>query len=394
MRQSRRKRTPTSASTRPDLNLSHISVVDNHAHPFLVPEAVASRPFASFFTESDLPAYVQKHAAATLTYRRALTELARLLECEADEGAVLDRRASLSLAEYLQRLGVAGNIEAVLLDDGYPTANVMSIDEIRLLVPWRVHRIVRLEPLLESLIPGRSSLDDITECFLGELERLAPQIVALKSIIAYRSGLGLGRPARPEVELELRRVQEQGAPQPLRLTSKAILDHFVLLALAWSAERRLPFQLHTGFGDRDVDLLNANPLLLRPVLEDARLAAVPIVLLHSGYPYVREAAYLASIYPNVYVDLSLAVPMLWGEALEGLLTELLALAPATKVLYGSDAVGIPDLLWLGACWARQALESVLRRAVDDAMLTISDAFWVAERVLRANALELYGIGKA
>lgn len=394
MRQSRRKLTPTSANTRPDLGLSHIAVVDNHAHPLLVPEAAARRPFASFFTESDLPAYVQRHAAATLTYRRALAELARLLECEADEGVVLDRRASLPLAEYLQRLGAAGNIEAVLLDDGYPTANALSVDEIRALVPWRVHRIVRLEPLLESLIPGRSSLDDIAERFLGELERLAPQIVALKSIIAYRSGLALGRPARHEVELELRRVQEQGAPRPLRLTSKAILDHFVLLALAWSAERRLPFQLHTGFGDRDVDLLKANPLLLRPVLEDARLAAVPIVLLHAGYPYVREAAYLASIYPNVYVDLSLAVPMLWGEALEGVLTELLALAPATKVLYGSDAAGIPDLLWLGACWTRQALESVLRRAVEYGMLTINDAFWVAERVLRANALELYGIGKA
>lgn len=32
-----------------------------------------------------------------------------------------------------------------------------------------------------------------------------------------------------------------------------------------------------------------------------------------------------SIYPNVYVDISLAVPLLWGEAMEGLLRELPAL---------------------------------------------------------------------
>ena len=43
-------------------------------------------------------------------------------------------------------------------------------------------------------------------------------------------------------------------------------------------------------------------------MEDRRLRQVPLVLLHASYPYTREAGYLASVYPHVYVDLGLAVP--------------------------------------------------------------------------------------
>lgn len=376
------------------LDLSHIAVVDGHAHPFLRPEAADRRPFASFFTESDLPAYIQRHAAATLAYRRAVADLASLLGCAPTEEAVRERRSLLPLAEYLKFLDAGGHIEAVLLDDGYPTADALSLAEMRAICPWRVERILRLETLLERLIPACATLDELTDRFLAELDGLAPQVAALKSIIAYRSGLDLRRPSRSGVEAGLSQAQSAARRGPLRLTAKAVLDRFVLLALAWSARHRLPFQLHTGFGDRDADLTAANPLLLRPILQDPELAEVPIVLLHAGYPYVREAAYLASIYPNVYVDLSLAVPLLWGQAMEGLLAELLGLAPATKILYGSDAVGIPDPLWLGARWCREALAAVLGRAVERSQTTEDDARWAAERVLRSNAVELYGLGAA
>ena len=69
----------------------------------------------------------------------------------------------------------------------------------------------------------------------------------------------------------------------------------------------MPVQFHTGFGDDDADLRTANPLLLRPLLQDTTLRNVPFVLLHT-YPYCREAGYLASIYPNVFIDLSLTIP--------------------------------------------------------------------------------------
>ena len=61
----------------------------------------------------------------------------------------------------------------------------------------------------------------------------------------------------------------------------------------------MPVQIHTGFGDADLDLREANPLHLRPLLESGRYANVPFVLLHASYPYVRELGYLAAIYANV-----------------------------------------------------------------------------------------------
>ena len=65
--------------------------------------------------------------------------------------------------------------------------------------------------------------------------------------------------------------------------------------------RRLPVQIHTGFGDRDLALRDADPALLQPFLAAVEPARVPVVLLHC-YPYQRQAGWLALVYPHVYVD--------------------------------------------------------------------------------------------
>jgi hypothetical protein len=57
------------------------------------------------------------------------------------------------------------------------------------------------------------------------------------------------------------------------------------------------------FGDKDLQLELANPLHLRAVLETPTFARCRVVLLHGSYPFMREASYLASVYPQV-----------WGEA--------------------------------------------------------------------------------
>ncbi|MCC7105812.1 MAG: amidohydrolase family protein, partial [Chloroflexi bacterium] len=176
------------------------------------------------------------------------------------------------------------------------------------------------------------------------------------------------------------------AGRQARLTSKPLLDPLLLVAAEWASERAVPLQLHSGVGDRDLDLRLANPMHLRPALEDGPLARAPVVLLHASYPYTREASYLAAVYPNVYVDLSEATPLLTGPTLARLMEELLALAPVTKVLYGSDAWGVPEWFWLAARAARRAL------AVATAWLPADEAAWLARRVLAENARELYRLG--
>jgi predicted TIM-barrel fold metal-dependent hydrolase len=359
-----------------------IPLIDDHAHPMLPPETAGREPFARYFTEAHDAETVARHAPHTLFYRQALRELAAFLGCAADEEAVFAARAARPFAGYLRRLLMDAGVEAMLLDDGYPREGALSVAETAAVSGVRAGRILRVERLLEDLIPAHDSVAALREALLDALDAARSAIVALKSISAYRSGLDIGRPEQPAVERALREVRAAWGGTPGRLAAKPLLDALVPVAAQWAAAHNLPVQFHTGFGDRDLDLRTANPLHLRPLLEDGRLSG-PVVLLHAGYPYVREAAYLASVYPNVFVDISQATPLLAGPGLTRVLDDLLALAPVTKVLYGSDAWGVPDWFWLAARAARRALATAL------AWLPADERRWAARRVLHDNAAELY-----
>jgi len=71
--------------------------------------------------------------------------------------------------------------------------------------------------------------------------------------------------------------------------------------------------------------------------------------------------------------------------------EALELAPATKVLYGSDAAGLAESVWLGAIAIRRALAAALGDWLRAGALTAAEAERLAERVLHVNARALYGL---
>jgi hypothetical protein len=53
------------------------------------------------------------------------------------------------------------------------------------------------------------------------------------------------------------------------------------------------------------------------------------------------------MFPNVYADMGETILFAAGEA-TGIYRELLGLAPATKLLFSTDASLVPELYWLGA----------------------------------------------
>src|SRR5262249_10882932 len=189
-------------------------------------------------------------------------------------------------------------------------------------------------------------------------------------------------------------LHRQALAGPVRLADKVLIDFLLTAALEVAARHGLPVQLHTGLGDPDLDLRLANPLHPRPLLEDRRLRAAPVVLLHASYPYTRETGYLASVYPHVYLDTGLAVPFLSVAGMRQAVATLLELAPAGKVLYSSDAHFIPELYYLAAKWGRQVLGEALDGAVRDGDLTAGEAEAVAGGVLRDNARRLYRLDGA
>ena len=181
----------------------------------------------------------------------------------------------------------------------------------------------------------------------------ADGFVALKTIAAYRGGLDRVSATRVVAALEAQR----GAPAT-----------------------RCPVQVHTGFGDADLSLPPRRPGLLKPLIE--RFRETPFVLLHC-YPFVREAGWLAHVYPNVFFDLSLTIPHVSRPA--AALGEALELAPVSKLLYASDAARTPELYFLAATWWRDALAEVLPELLDDR----TDAEEAARMILRENARTVY-----
>lgn len=59
-------------------------------------------------------------------------------------------------------------------------------------------------------------------------------------------------------------------------------------------------QFHTGLGDSDITLTLSSPAHLQPIIK--QFPETLFVLLHSSYPYTRDAGYLAAVYPNVFLD--------------------------------------------------------------------------------------------
>ena len=382
----------------PQLDLSEIPVIDQHCHAFLHEWFRTDLPtFHARFTEGGQR--VESAVPSLVYYRWALREMRRALGLppDADEETILAARRAQAddyLAVQMGESGLAG----LLIDDGYPpSSKALSVTQMGEACGCPAWRVLRLETLLELLLEGSVSLDDLREAFTAELADLrARGVVALKSIIAYRGGLAVHQPALEDVREAFTAaravIAREGHVRLAGPDAQALLHAFLYHALEQAAKQHLPLQFHTGFGDTDQDLLTSNPTLLRPFihasLEYPVYRGAQIVLLHASYPYTREAAYLASAYPHVFVDVSLANPFLAGMV-STIWRELLALAPAAKILYGSDSSVIPEHIWLGALLGRRSLSTVLGELIETGMLSTSEALDAAETMLNGAARVLY-----
>ena len=369
------------------MDLSSIPAIDQHAHNLLQAEAFARMPYTAAFTEGYDARIVNHHARYTLCYRRSLRNIAALLNCEPDEAEILSRRAELGLEPLTKLCFEAANLESILLDDGFLPDTILPTEWHQQFVP--VYRLLRLEWLAEQLISQVNRFDIFLEWFRSELDPPPKGVVGFKSIAAYRTGLDIQPIPYELAEDQFYAIKRAFPDQPIRLTSKALIDFLLCQGLAIAAQYQLPVQFHTGFGDPDLDLRLVNPLHLRPLLEDSGFQDVPIVLLHAAYPFTREAGYLAAVYPHVYVDFGLAVPFLSTAGMHQAVQMLVELSPISKVMYSSDAHLIPELYYLGAKWGRKTLGNVLEQAVQAGDLTTREAEEGAIAILRGNAQRLY-----
>ena len=375
------------------LDLSRVPVLDHHCHSLLRRQTPFSQvEFQGFFSEGGDETILARHVPNTIYFRWAIKELARFLDCAPTPEAVLAARAALPPKEWAGRLFRDANIPLLLVDHGFQRSDTLTHDELRTHLPCRIHPILRLETMAQDLIVHHETFDRMVEAYVAAVEGArAAGYVGLKSIAAYRTGLAISPPDRGEPASAFAAVKARARRDgAVRLADKPLNDHLVLLALAVAERQQLPVQFHTGFGDADLDLLWANPLHMRPLFESGRYRHVPFVLLHAGYPYVRELGYLATLYSNVFVDVGLAIPFVTVD-IPALWSQLLGLTATSKILFSTDAYSIPDIYWLAARWGRWGLARALEAAMACGALTEAEALESAQAMLSGNAARLYGV---
>lgn len=385
------------------VDLQAADVVDSHVHPYRL-EDLAARDPAGFDTRStflgesfasssrlhpELWSFVDDLTETTVFAMAMHRWLAAHLGCEPTREAVQAARSEAVRSDpvgYTKGLLQAARVVGVLADEGYPQPSIPA-EEFAAAIGVRVHRVTRVEPWILQHRDG--SFDELVAGVEAEANAAAadPNCVAYKSIIAYRTGLDVGDPSSAEAgeAFELWRADEW---KETREHAKSVRDFLVRRVLRVAKANDRPFHFHCGGGDPDIDLTHARPEGLFPLLVDFQ--DQPVVLVHSGYPWVREAAYIASVLPNAYLELSELIPWGWGQV-EWALEMLVGTVPAAKLLYGSDEAGEPEMFWASALLARSALERVLTGFIERDYVSSAQAERLGRLFLADSSRALHGL---
>jgi predicted TIM-barrel fold metal-dependent hydrolase len=353
-------------------------LVDHHCHGILTGDLDRVR-FESLLNEAPGPSRLGTTLLDSMLGLALRRYCAPLLDLEpsAPAEAYLARRTELGGAEVSARLMAATGIGTLLVDTGIGPEELCGPGDLAALCGGRAREVVRLERLTEEVL-ARGSADVV-----GEVEERLRHggAVAAKSIAAYRVGLDLP-PLKPSDDAF---VAALGSSDPARLAHPTVSAWLAHTAL----EVGLPLQVHTGYGDPDLLLAQADPLLLTPFLRQTQAYGVPVLLLHT-WPFHRHAAYLAQVFDHVFVDLGLTTHNT-GALSSGVLRETLELVPFGKLLFSTDAYGLAELYLLGSVLFRRSMGEVLGALVEAGDATDTDAAYVAGLVARENARRVYSL---
>lgn len=217
--------------------------------------------------------------------------------------------------------------------------------------------------------------------------------IAVKFEAAYFRPLAFTDPPRDRASDIYDRYRAGGVPPP---SDYEAFEDFVFRYLLVEAGRlHLAVHIHSSNGAGDYfSVRGVNVLNLEPVLRDPRYLSTTFVLIHGGYPFDREAIWLASM-KNVFLDCSGIAVQLYPTELKDILRRWLEAFPE-KVTFGSDAfpygtaLGVEESYWLAVRTSRTALAAALAEMIAAREITESVAMTFARGYLHDNAARLYG----
>jgi predicted TIM-barrel fold metal-dependent hydrolase len=264
-------------------------------------------------------------------------------------------------------------------------------------------RVKRFDNFIRINPKNLSSIKDYTKTSISKLDDLILALdIAFKKaieeekIIGVKSGLAYSRTLRyddvPKSEAEsvfnkIFVVKKTVSDEELKKLEDFMMHQVIQHAIKYN----LPIQIHTGLQEGNGNVItNSNPTHLVNLFLKYRDAKFDIF--HGSYPYMGELATLAKNFPNVYLDMCW-MHIISPSSSKRWLEEWLETVPSNKILaFGGDFI-IVEGAYGHAKMARENVAEVLAKKVDEGYFSEDEATVIAKRILRDNALELFGLKK-
>jgi hypothetical protein len=216
--------------------------------------------------------------------------------------------------------------------------------------------------------------------------------IAIKFEVAYFRSTRFGDPAREDAQDIYERFVGGGIPS--RDEYRTFQDFMFRYLIREGGRLHLAVHVHSAVGIGDYfNLSESNIMNLEDILRDPRYSNVTFVMIHGGYPYDRQAIWLAAA-KNVYLDSSETEILLYPSEFKKTLKLWLETFPE-KITFGTDAfpynevLGAEESYWLGVQSSRTALAAALAEMISMGEVSEAQALQMAHGYLHDNAVGLY-----
>ncbi|AWR96986.1 amidohydrolase family protein [Acidianus sulfidivorans JP7] len=347
-------------------------MIDSHAHWFSA-RIMSEKEFMMATAESwksDEMSNIEEMNYFRPFYFLLRNELKKLLgENFIDER---NKRIKDDSVEYVKFLLKDAGVEKIVIDEGFGKKSEIPI-------PYAL--LFRIESIINENLFSMN-FDKAVEFFEETLRSKIKneKYAGFKSIIAYRTGLKIYCD-----EEKARRDFFSNESDWYGRKSKGFRDYLFCKTMEIAKDLKVPFQVHTGAGDRDIKFELSKPSYLTDLV---RKYEGKIVFVHAGFPWHRETAWMSYLFPSVYLDVSQVFPFATTAGYD-VLREVMQVAPFNKIMYGSDAFEVPEIAWISARMFRKALDKTLEEMLEWNIINDKETYEVKRMICYKNAEKLY-----
>jgi len=285
-------------------------------------------------------------------------------------------------------------LDQIVLPDPYVDSHFVAEDNLP-----RVVRVKRFDDTFIRLTQASlkqvakdfgspvKSLDDILAALDKAFEEIVakPYYVGVKVAIAYDRELYFEDVPKARAGKVFKKLLKRDLPFEQRRPYEDFMLHQVARRVQ---EHGLVMQIHTGMLSGGGNIQQTKPSRLNNLFE--MYPGAKFAIFHGSFPYMGELAALAKNFQNVYVD-NCWMPIISPTETKEWMHAWIETVPINKIMaFGGDYI-FPEGSYGHSLVARQLVAEVLAEKVQQGYFTESEAIWAADRLLRQNAIDLFGL---